>query len=737
MMDSSVVENALRAGDKEYEAGHYDAAISEYSRATLLDPSDATAFFKCGKTFFAQDNFEDARNNYVKAAHLDTNMAEANFGLGLALAKLGDHASAVNAFEAATVTDQTFAEAYYELGDALYNSGNHQKAARKYEKVISLQGPAAEVLRGKAFHSLGVTLILDGKDEEGLEKFKSAHDAGLRDPLLFHNMGATLRRLGRTDEAIAKYKEAIERDDQGKLSATHNNLGMIYDSLYKDEAAIEEFKLATREGSDHAAKAFNNWGNVLLRLRKYSEALEKYHQSIKLDADYAKAYYNKAYTLWQQGKHKESRRAWKEALAVFIRKQTDAKDTEHFRLCGNIHHEVFQAEVQAEKAYLEALTRSSGNLEAMLNLITLYAQQRDSARDVVERNDAQVKVDQYFRKAMRILKRRLQETLDGRMDVFELHLLKGNLYQAVGKYAEAESSYQEALKDLQGSGKTIALQAVYSGLGNSCIQQDECKKGAEYLERALQENPDDLSVKSQLAEAYCKLDHTDKAERKYEEIFNISMSVVESYIGRGELCKTMGDRGETDMYDYAISFFTDALNLSRSKEGSKVLKDKEIAALLYSRGYASVKLYEQTKPARDENLLRAALSDFRISYQKDKCNIKAKRACEKLTLRLSYTRSQNILRSIGPPIIFAVSAFLFFITQYLFFRGKPVFWDESTKTFQGISETHYVLLTFGSLIFMIAGLSLPELLKIKIAGVELEKSTIAQTQPFSSLGISK
>jgi hypothetical protein len=135
--------------------------------------------------------------------------------------------------------------------------------------------------------------------------------------------------------------------------------------------------------------------------------------------------------------------------------------------------------------------------------------------------------------------------------------------------------------------------------------------------------------------------------------------------------------------------------------------------------------------------LRAAISDFRISYQKDKCNIKAKRACEKLTLRLSYTRSQNILRSIGPPTIFAVSAFLFFITQYLFFRGKPVLWDKSSKIFQGMSESHYVLLTFGSLIFMIAGLSLPELLKIKIAGVELEKSTIQQTQPFSSLGILK
>jgi tetratricopeptide (TPR) repeat protein len=746
MIDSRVTERALSDGEYFYLAGRHEEALREFERATQLDPNCTAAFVKCGNAFFALNNFEDARRSYLKAVSLDLHNADAHYRLGRTLYKLKDAEGAAKEFEAAAAIDAAFVDAHYWLGEAFYTLGKYQEAGLKYERVISLEGAPAEAprgeayyraLRGKAYHSWGQTLVLRKKYEEALAKYRSAYESGLRDRQLFHNWGVALHALGRTAEAVEKYKEAVARDRKGDMYATHNNLGRIYDALYQDEDALREFELATSAGSSHAAVAYNNWGNVLLRLRRYNEALEQYLKSIEHDPDYAKAYYNKAYMLWQQGKHKEARRAWKEALGVFVRKKEDAKDTEHFRLCGNIFHEVFQEEALAEKAYLKALVLAGENVEAMVNLITLYLGQRDEARDAVEMNEAQTKADAHFRNARCVLKRRLQETLEKKGDDSDLRILEGNLYQAVGKHAEAERAYLKALETLKGSGRVMELQATYVGLGNSYIQQEDYKKGAEYLELAIEENADDLLVKSHLAEAYRKLGRTDRAEHKYEEIFVISASHVESYIGRGELCKMIGDAGDVDMYDYAITFFTDALALSKSGDASKILKDRELAALLYSRGYASVKLYEYTKPAKDESLLRAALSDFKISYQKDKCNIKAKRACEKLSLRLSYTRSQQALRSVVPPAIFAISLILFLITQYLFFTGKAVFWDESAKGLRSMGEGYHALLTFGSLVFMIAGLSLPQLLKIKIAGVELEKSTIEQAQSWSNLGISK
>lgn len=50
---------------------------------------------------------------------------------------------------------------------------------------------------------------------------------------------------------------------------------------------------------------------------------------------------------------------------------------------------------------------------------------------------------------------------------------------------------------------------------------------------------------------------------------------------------------------------------------------------------------------------------------------------------------------------------------------------------------YYVLLTFGSLIFMIAGFYLPNLLKLKFGTIELEKGPAAQITPSGGLDISK
>src|SRR6185312_5788963 len=97
------------------------------------------------------------------------------------------------------------------------------------------------------------------------------------------------------------------------------------------------------------------------------------------------------------------------------------------------------------------------NLDVLLNLITLYVQQRDAAIDVNEKNDAQVKVDTHFRKAERILKSELRKAHEKRVDDSALRIIEGKLYQAVKEYKEAAKAYLKALEVLQNSGKTLKL----------------------------------------------------------------------------------------------------------------------------------------------------------------------------------------------------------------------------------------------------------------------------------------
>ena len=71
---------------------------------------------------------------------------------------------------------------------------------------------------------------------------------------------------------------------------------------------------------------------------------------------------------------------------------------------------------------------------------------------------------------------------------------------------------------------------------------------------------------------------------------------------------------------------------------------------------------------------------------------------------------------------------VFSLSQANFFIGTPG---------KPIEIGYYVLLTFGSLMFILAGLSLTQLLKLKVAGIELEKSAVEQIATRRSFGISK
>lgn len=78
----------------------------------------------------------------------------------------------------------------------------------------------------------------------------------------------------------------------------------------------------------------------------------------------------------------------------------------------------------------------------------------------------------------------------------------------------------------------------------------------------------------------------------------------------------------------------------------------------------------------------------------------------------------------GSCVLFILSFTIFGLSQYGFWMDR-------------LDAMQHTLLTFGSLTFMVISRYLPQLLKLKIAGIELEKSAVDQIKVTGSLGISK
>ena len=137
---------------------------------------------------------------------------------------------------------------------------------------------------------------------------------------------------------------------------------------------------------------------------------------------------------------------------------------------------------------------------------------------------------------------------------------------------------------------------------------------------------------------------------------------------------------------------------------------------------------------KDESQLRNALEDFKRCFRNDPYNHKAKRAVEKIEKGLNDLSPHRRLEVFGPLTIFFLSVIVFISSQSSFFIGKPfIVYGKSID----LKVEYYVLLTFGSIIFMMAGLYLPQILKLKFGGIELEKSPVEQITTPSTIGISK
>jgi hypothetical protein len=93
----------------------------------------------------------------------------------------------------------------------------------------------------------------------------------------------------------------------------------------------------------------------------------------------------------------------------------------------------------------------------------------------------------------------------------------------------------------------------------------------------------------------------------------------------------------------------------------------------------------------------------------------------------------------GPLAIFTAGAAVFLFTQLDFFfpnaKVRELFWLPMKS--QAMDAKYYVVLTFGALIFMIAGLYLPKVLKLKVPGIELEKASVERASAPSALDIGR
>lgn len=162
------------------------------------------------------------------------------------------------------------------------------------------------------FNNLGVGYYLLGEYEKAIRNLEKAVSLKKTPSYLF-NLANAYSEHNEPSKAIDFYLQALDKNPNhiGAL----NNLADAYETVGESKKAHKLFTYITKIEPDEAMSHFN-LGNFFLRQNQHIEAAKCYELAIERNEQFADAYHNIAWILYQAKAFEESKKYIKKGLAV-------------------------------------------------------------------------------------------------------------------------------------------------------------------------------------------------------------------------------------------------------------------------------------------------------------------------------------------------------------------------------------------------------------------------------------
>jgi tetratricopeptide (TPR) repeat protein len=310
-LDPHFVEAYRLRGIVREHLGEKAKALTDYNVYVSLKPKDAEGLFSRAVLRFESNQFLLARQDFVQLLSMppgETNMVffsqekydpgsskvfTAQSGsrdylfnyLGVIETKLERYKQAIVWLDSAIKLAPNVSNYWVNRGQAKQQLKNSAGAAADYEQALILDPE-----NSLALHNLATLKSEAGENTasnqlltEAIEKNK-----GLPYPIAER----AFQRFQRNDlkGALEDYNELIrlEPDDENYV-----NRALVKERMKDTQGAMSDFSKAILI-NDKNEKAWLGHGNVMMKGRRWKEAIEDYSVAIKIDPKYALAYYNRA-----------------------------------------------------------------------------------------------------------------------------------------------------------------------------------------------------------------------------------------------------------------------------------------------------------------------------------------------------------------------------------------------------------------------------------------------------------
>ncbi len=748
---------------RSYSKEDPEKALASFQKATELDPSYVGAFNSWGNVLLDINRIEEAREKYEKCIELDPTYKWAIYNIGISYEK-DDPEKAISYYEKAAEIDPEYADAINSWGNGLLALNRLEEAREKYTRCIELD-PHYKWAYTNYYYSIAKS----GEKGELTEKFRQlVEEKNTAEGYwaLANLYQYTLKEYGKSLACYEKSKAL------GDVHDRFLDISNLYDAIGDLGKVLQVLEAAIQDHPD-SIYAVHNQAHYLFKMGQYAQArrlwrevIAKYHQAFQENSDFQKDAYNYLYcgTIHFEvfGELHEAEKLYEQGLA---------KDEKSVRLMLAMNQLYAERDKRAVHAELSTYWKRNTHITRAAQQLTGTEKTEEDAIQLAE----MYFIEEMYDEAQAII----TEQLKSAPATSAWHNLQGQIWMAKDAFAKAVEAFQKALRM---EPHNLGLQ---TNLANAFLKNKNTHQAEKAFNDILKKDPNNVDAHIGLGEIHLNRITDDKdenlldlAEKHLLEAILLGQSDQGSR--RLDLFEPKGPSKERKYKDLKLSELYYSMGYLKAKRFERNQLGFDPALLKESLRYFSL------SQACDPDNLKAIASKAKISSNL-KTNRKSSRfeqfgaymiaglafltfvLCQYFfyfhkhevgkyqleqadiqyvtsILGLSDIKNQELGNLAGVvfedknTLVAAVEEVLgpkaLDQKKYLIDQIDLTLGEEKSHT-DFLPTGYYALISFGALIFMIAGLYLPKLLKLKVGVIEIEKNSPSEVNSISLLGIQK
>lgn len=254
-------------------------AIDLINQAIAIDGKNADFYIDLGDAFLAQNDGSNAVSNYERATSMNPKSALGTLRLGQLYGRARNYDLSFQYYQKATQIDSTFAPAYREKAEMLYSAGKIDEALSQYKKYLQLNDAL------DARRRYGSFLYLAKKYNDAITELQKVLAKDTNNPIVYRVLGYSQYEINDFKNGlinINKFFWKAAKTNTKILPTDYAYQGKLLSKLGQDSLALMKLNQALQKNIDNPGELYSMEGNIYLKKGKYDSATKYFEKVTKL-----------------------------------------------------------------------------------------------------------------------------------------------------------------------------------------------------------------------------------------------------------------------------------------------------------------------------------------------------------------------------------------------------------------------------------------------------------------------